>query len=357
MDLDYCSNYVDRKFMNNSAENQKVRNELMKQFRTNEKCHDIIRMSPLAFARLCELLRDTGRLEDNKNSIVEEQVVKFLYVLAHNAKNRTISFFFRRSGETISRNFHDVLRAIISLEDTFLRQPNGVEVPQEIITSHRFYPYFKDCVGAIDGTHIRVKVSKDEAPRYHGRKDYPTQNVMATCEFDMRFTYVLPGWEGTASDSRIIKDALERDDKLIIPKGKFYLVDSGYMLRSGLLTPYRGVRYHLKKYSARAPEDAQEIFNHRHAALRNVIERTFGLLKKWFPIISGSAEPHYPVKTVTEIVLSCCILHNYLMGVDPNEQIIREVDQELLTRTPKMEETCSRQRDNDDAKKRGKYKK
>ena len=42
---------------------------------------------------------------------------------------------------------------------------------------------------------------------------------MAACDFDMRFTYVLPGWEGTASDSRIIKNALVRDDKLVIPKG------------------------------------------------------------------------------------------------------------------------------------------
>ncbi|KAI9169272.1 hypothetical protein LWI28_009860 [Acer negundo] len=207
-----------------------------------------------------------------------------------------------------------------------------------------------DCVGAIDGTHIRVKVSKDEAPRYRGRKDYTTQNVMAACGFDMRFTYVLPGWEGTASDSRIIKNALVRADKLIIPKGKFYLVDAGYMLRSGLLTPYRGVRYHLKEYSARAPEDAQELFNHRHVALRNVIERTFGVLKKRFPTISEATEPHYPVKTVTEIVLACCILHNYLMGVDPDEKILVDVDQELLTRTLEIEEIY-RERDDDDARK------
>ncbi|XVF67480.1 hypothetical protein PTKIN_Ptkin10aG0124900 [Pterospermum kingtungense] len=62
----------------------------------------------------------------------------------------------------------------------------------------------------------------------------------------MKFTHVLPGWEGTTSDSRILKNALTRDDKLIIPKGKYYLVDAGFPLRSGLLTPYRGVRYHLK---------------------------------------------------------------------------------------------------------------
>jgi len=35
----------------------------------------------------------------------------------------------------------------------------------------------------------------------------------------MKFTYVLAGWEGTTSDSRILKDALVRDDSLIILEG------------------------------------------------------------------------------------------------------------------------------------------
>ena len=58
-----------------------------------------------------------------------------------------------------------------------------------------------------------------DAPRYRGRKEYPTQNVLAACDFDMKFTYILPGWERTASDSRIIKSTLVRGDKLIIPRG------------------------------------------------------------------------------------------------------------------------------------------
>ena len=66
-----------------------------------------------------------------------------------------------------------------------------------------------------------MKVSREDAPRYRGRKGYPTFNVLAACSFDLKFTYVLPGWEGTASDSRIIKNALTREDKLIIPNGKF----------------------------------------------------------------------------------------------------------------------------------------
>ena len=66
-------------------------------------------------------------------------------------------------------------------------------------------------------------MSARDVPRYQGRKEYTTQNVLETCDFDMRFTYVLLGWEGTASDSRIIKNALSREDKLIIPRGNVKL--------------------------------------------------------------------------------------------------------------------------------------
>ncbi|GJW35670.1 putative nuclease HARBI1 [Tanacetum coccineum] len=77
--------------------------------------------------------------------------------------------------------------------------------------------------GETDGTYVRMRVPIKDAPRYHGRKGYPTINVLAACTFDLKFIYVLSGWEGTTSDSRIIKDALTRKDKLIIPNGKFYL--------------------------------------------------------------------------------------------------------------------------------------
>lgn len=250
-------------------------------------------------------------------------------MLGHNVTVCELSVFFRRSGETISRHFHNVLNAIIELEDKFLIQPDGSQVPSEIVTNARYYPYFKDCIGVIDGTHFRVKVSSTEAPKYRGRKDYPTQNVLAACTFDLRFSYVLVGWEGTASDSRIIKSALTRDHCLKIPEGKYYLVDAGFMLKSGLITPYRNVRYHLKEYSGNPPRNARELFNHRHSSLRNAIERAFGVLKKRFPIIASGTEPNYRMKTQNLIILSCFILHNYLIKKDPDHVILAEVDREL----------------------------
>ena len=102
------------------------------------------------------------------------------------------------------------------------------------------------------------------------------------------------------------------------------------MNRSHLIAPYRGVRYRLKEYSVCPPKNAKELFNLRHASLRNAIERAFSVLKKRVPIIASTIEPSYCVDTQNEIILACCILHNYLMGVDLDESLITEVDEEVL---------------------------
>jgi hypothetical protein len=59
---------------------------------------------------------------------------------------------------------------------------------------------------------------------FRGRKRHPTQNVMAAVDFDLRFTFVLAGWEGTTHDALILRDALERQNGLRIPDGKIKCV-------------------------------------------------------------------------------------------------------------------------------------
>jgi len=40
-------------------------------------------------------------------------------------------------------------------------------------------------------------------------------------------------------------------------------------------------------------------------------------------------EPFWEFNTQVEVVLVCCVLHNFLRGIDPNDQILREVDREF----------------------------
>ncbi|XP_072062174.1 uncharacterized protein [Arachis hypogaea] len=117
-------------------------------------------MGPEAFRQLCKKLRGTGRVKDSTRSTVEVQVAKFLHIIGHNVKTKTMSFFFHHSGKTVSRHFHNVLHSILSLEGEFFNQLSSENVPQEILNNSRFYLFFKDCIGAIDGTHSHVKVPK-----------------------------------------------------------------------------------------------------------------------------------------------------------------------------------------------------
>ncbi|KAL7170116.1 hypothetical protein ACSBR2_035048 [Camellia fascicularis] len=117
-------------------------------------------MSKDAFVRLVSMLKRTQFLRDNPQSKVEEQVAKFLHIIGHNLRNRTIKFFYRRSGETVSRHFHQVLKAIISLEDIFLKQPDGFNCPPEIRNNPKYRPYFKvegdqECSVEIDKKHLK----------------------------------------------------------------------------------------------------------------------------------------------------------------------------------------------------------
>ena len=63
----------------------------------------------------------------------------------------------------------------------------------------------------------------------------------------MNFTFVYPGWEGSASDSAILEDAKTRGG-FTIPDGMVDILDAGFALSGSSLTPYRSVRYHLKEW-------------------------------------------------------------------------------------------------------------
>ena len=54
---------------------------------------------------------------------------------------------------------------------------------------------------------------------FRGRKNNYTQNVMAAVDFDLKFTYALAGWEGSAHDALVLADAIERDRGLSVPEG------------------------------------------------------------------------------------------------------------------------------------------
>lgn len=82
------------------------------------------------------------------------------------------------------------------------------------------WKWFQDCFGAIDGTSIPVTVPTHAQGGYRNSKQQLAINVSGVCDRDMRFVYVLPEWEGSASDSQVLRSALTRSRPLVIPSGK-----------------------------------------------------------------------------------------------------------------------------------------
>ena len=62
-------------------------------------------------------------------------------------------------------------------------------------------------------------MSRHMQQAFRGRKHNPSQNVMTVVDFDLKFTYVLAGWEVSAHDALILANVIDRNDGFIVPEG------------------------------------------------------------------------------------------------------------------------------------------
>ncbi|KAG8503095.1 hypothetical protein CXB51_000897 [Gossypium anomalum] len=148
-----------------------------------------------------------------------------------------------RSGETVSRSFHNVLNVVIRLQDVLFKKAEPITAN----STDPMWKWFKNCLGALDGTHIKIRVPTVDKPRYRTRKVDIATNMLGVCTPDIHFVYVLPGWEGFVAN---------------------------------------GLNYQ--------PSTSEEFFNMKHASARNVIERCFGFLKLRWGILRNPS--FYPVR-------------------------------------------------------------
>jgi DDE superfamily endonuclease len=233
---------------------------------------DALAMPKHVYWKLVKELQLYAGLTHSKYVLLEEQVAMFLHFCKTGGTVRYLRERFQHSPSTISKyglqlelmfcSFHNdsyssiihrILDMVVSptFYNRYVKLPPAEQTPPEIQNDPKLYPFFKDCRGAIDGTHIEAFVPDDAMARYRNRKGFLSQNVLAACTFDMRFCYVLPGWEGSASDGRVFDDA--RRHSLAIPPGTYFLADAGFPTCAGLIVPFTRTRYHLKEW-ARAPE-------------------------------------------------------------------------------------------------------
>jgi len=112
------------------------------------RCVNALRMEPDLFIRMSHKLHTKYGLQPSNRMSIFEKVGIFLYTLALGVSNRVVGERFQRSGDTISRVFHEVLNAISSPSGLAYdiirpRDPKYQHIPPQIANDERYMHYFK----------------------------------------------------------------------------------------------------------------------------------------------------------------------------------------------------------------------
>ncbi|RWR86250.1 LOW QUALITY PROTEIN: putative nuclease HARBI1 [Cinnamomum micranthum f. kanehirae] len=141
-------------------------------------------MSPDCFMRLHDTLMQRGLLQHTRIMSMDEQLAMLLHILAHNVTNKVMANRFNHLEATVSRYFH-IMRFAKFIQTMFKFQK-----------MHLLHNRLEQI---LDSTHILR----------HGQL---SQNCLMASGFDMKFQYVLAGWEGSATDATVLFSTLNKGD-------------------------------------------------------------------------------------------------------------------------------------------------
>ncbi|CAM9000957.1 unnamed protein product [Rhodiola kirilowii] len=86
----------------------------------------------------------------------------FLFILAKEASYRDVADTFKHSTSTVGTYFKMVLQALVMISsDIVIPHTSLDDVPAKIANSSLYFPYFQNCVGALDGTHIEAVLGEN----------------------------------------------------------------------------------------------------------------------------------------------------------------------------------------------------
>ncbi|XP_015265178.1 PREDICTED: putative nuclease HARBI1 [Gekko japonicus] len=238
---------------------------------------------------------------------VEERVTVGVWWMANIMSYRTIGQQFGLARSTVAGIVMEVTRAI---SEQLHHRLVVLRNPDRVMRSFAAKG-FPQCVGAMDGCHIRVRVPVPLAHLYMNRKNYTSVLLQGTVDNVGRFVDIVVGQSGQSHDAHVLmrSNIMARMEAGVyvpgnptrtiegVPVPPLIVAAAAYPLRSWLIPPYKG---HLNAQQAH--------FNKVQGRVRNVVERAFGRLKAQWRCLP--LEVPVELRNVIPVVAACCILHN-----------------------------------------------
>lgn len=207
---------------------------------------------------------------------------------------------------TAHRAVRRVTYALYSIAPQLIKWPQG-DVVCTTLDNFKKAKDFPGVIGAIDGTHIKIRAPPRDAPSYINRKGYHSIILQAICDSEGVFTHCYAGPVGSVHDARVFRNSpvanfLEDPDRYF-PNNSHLIGDAAYSIHSHCMIPFRN-NGHLTL--------REKNFNYCLSSTRMAIERAFGLLKIRFRILLDCL-PLTNIRHIPEFIIACCVLHNGCM--------------------------------------------
>lgn len=236
----------------------------------------------------------------------------------------------------VARQFGIAEGSVINFSDRFARmvvdrfEKEYIKLPTReefdaLSWGWRFLGPIRGVIGALDGTLVIIPCPQDEPDLYFCRKGFHALNFQVMVDYKYRVRFLSGGRPGKVYDGNAILNVPIFAWLLTIPLGYFVLADSGYMPMRSLLTPFR-------KPAGTALRALFGRFNYFHALSRNVVEKTFGVVKNRFRwMLKGGNWGHR--KTTILNVRVAFILHN--MCIEAGDRMAID-DSDMNDKNPKF---------------------
>ena len=205
----------------------------------------------------------------------------FLRFVGNEEPHRQIAEVFDVSESSVFRIIRRVVDWIMTLVPEYIVWPQGEEIQRVKEGFAELRDEMRDCMGAVDGSHVRIIKPMVENPReFFNCKGYPSINLTAICDAHKRFLMVTSGQPGNRHDVRVFQEcdfhiAVEENRFDFLPPGSYIIGDAGYqgINPAWMVHPFRD--------NGRLTAN-HGIFNTRLSKVRVVIEHAFGILKGRF---------------------------------------------------------------------------
>lgn len=180
---------------------------------------------------------------------------------------------------------------------------------------------FPNCIGAIDGKHIRLKKPPNSGSLFFNYKNYFSLVLLAIVDADYCFTSIDVGSYGGNTDSNILKNSplgeMLSAGKLNIPEAKTLPFDDDGKPMPFIIVgdeAFAQSKQIMRPYSRRNLTMKQRVCNYRICRARRMVECAFGVLANKWRIFQRALDVE--TKLADDVVKSCCVLHNFVRRKD-----------------------------------------